>query len=51
MKMTATADFDERLTLAASSSDLTVSLERRGDVDLLIAAGKARSPWAAWCTS
>lgn len=42
--MTATVDFDERLTRAASSSDLTVSLERRGDVDLLIAAGKAPFP-------
>lgn len=36
--------FDERLTSAASSSDLSVSLERRGDVDLLIAAGKAPAP-------
>lgn len=33
--------FDERLTSAASSSNLAVNLERRGDVDMLIAAGKA----------
>lgn len=42
--MSGAPNFDERLTSATSSSDLSANLERRGDVDLLIAAGKAPLP-------